>query len=390
MALYWPEEKVALDIIDDPYRRPFEGDDTYTVLRVTYADLCDFDSYCKIMQRLCELLGKEVPQMPEWNDKAQLLHEALFSNSPEECNDPLDTFCTLFDKPDWPEGLDDVEILASCESEGEFMQAMAQKDGKHVRGVSIWQGPVPPGSYETLSDATRMSTPEYFFLRKANQLSFAEAVYLGIELCGKYRTSLTQYNKEEGYDFLKNTRTSKAALRHYLHDIRFTKEGKRAKRVLRHVTDDCITPMSAYVYLLLCLPRNRGGYALGRAIPSAAFRTEEGFMPSSSGSFLAYDLCWPKKMVALQYTGNHLLTEKNYNALTTSGMKVVCVTDKDIADPDKFDRFAHKLAKHLDIAIPEPTKGWIAARDKLRRQVKIPTFDHMLLTMKDIEKHKDC
>ena len=63
MALYWPEEKVALDIVDDPYRTPFEGDDSYTVLRVTCADLCDYDSYHKVMERLCELLeaGRPLP-----------------------------------------------------------------------------------------------------------------------------------------------------------------------------------------------------------------------------------------------------------------------------------------------------------------------------------------
>ena len=62
MALYWPEEKVALDIIDDPHRRPFEGDESYTVLRVTCADLCDYESFRKITNKLCDLLDQELPR----------------------------------------------------------------------------------------------------------------------------------------------------------------------------------------------------------------------------------------------------------------------------------------------------------------------------------------
>ena len=45
MALYWPSKKVALDIVDDPGRKPFDGDeDEWTVVRVTCAELEDYGS----------------------------------------------------------------------------------------------------------------------------------------------------------------------------------------------------------------------------------------------------------------------------------------------------------------------------------------------------------
>lgn len=389
MALYWPDEKVALDIVDDPYRRPFNGDESYTVLRVTSSDLCNYDSYRRVMKRLCELLGKETPNMPGWEEKHHLLHDLLFDELPNnhtDCNYPLPDFV---DPPFDTNDLSDIEIIASSDEEAEFMRMVAHGDGKHVRGVSVWEGPVPPGSFEVISDTMRMSTPEYFFLRKANQLAFPEAVCMGMELCGKYRTILTQHNKEDDYDFLKRPRTSKDAIRHYLRDIRETKEGKRAKRVLRYVMDECNSPMSCYLYILLCLPSNRGSYAFERALPSAAFRLEDGFMPDSSGDFLAYDLCWPKKLVALQYTGSDLVTERNYNALATEGMRVVCVSDNDIADPEEFDHLARKLAGLLEAEVPKPTKGWLAARDKLRKQIPIPSYDKMMLTFKSIDAHKN-
>lgn len=386
MALYWHDAKVALDIIDDPARRPFEGDESYTVLRVTRADLCDYESYRKVMNRLCELLGRKAPTMPDWEQRSRALFDALRSCQDASAQD-ADPFGPLMDYfgQDLPT---DVEILASNEDEGELMSSMAHANGRQVRGVSLWDGPVPHDSFIEISPFMRMSTPEYFFLRKANQLPFAEAVSMGMELCGKYGTVLTQYDREEGYDFFQYPRTSKAVLHSYLHEIRNTKEGKRAKRVLRYVADDCTSPMSCYLYVLLCLPRSRGSYGLGRAIPSGAFHTEDGFMPSAHGDFLAYDLCWPKKRVAMQYTGKHPITTRNFEALQTQGMQVVCVNDADLADTDRFDRLVRKLARLLGIALPEPTESWLAMRKKLRKQVGVPAFDHMRLTLSDISKHK--
>ncbi len=384
MALYWPEEKVALDIVDDPYRRPFEGDESYTVLRVTTADLCDYDSYRKVMERLCDLLGREMPTMPDWEEKNRALHALVCEETESDLSEACYPFPDFFGD-DCPSN---IEILATSEDEAAYMKDLAQANGRHVRGVSVWDGPIPDGSFETISGTTRMSTPEYFFLRKSNQLPFAKAIMMGMELCGKYRTLLTQFNRDEGYDLIKTPRTTKDVIKHYLSDIRNTKEGKRARRILRYVEDECSSPMSAYLYLLLCLPRARGSYGLGRAMPSAAFRLGEGFMPGSNGDFLAYDVCWPKKLVAAQYIGDQLLSTRNYEALKVGGVRVVCFGDEDVADPDRFDRLAHKLADLLDISLPETTKSWLEARDKLRHQAEVPDFDHMLLTMHDMTKHK--
>lgn len=390
MALYWPEQKVALDIIDDPYRRPFEGDESYTVIRVTSEELCNFDSYKSIMEHLCMLLGREMPSMPGWEEKNHELHELLFtetmSDLEECCDNPFD-----YDDDDIDElgNLANVEILASSQEEADRMRTVARENGQYVRGVSVWNGPIPRGSFEVISPSARMSTAEYFFFRKANQLPFAKAVALGIELCGKYRTRLTQYDRGDGYDFLKGPRTSQETIRRYLRDARGTKEYKRARKVLRNVRDDCSSPMACYLYLLLCLPSSYGSYGIERALFSSVFDTEDGFMPTAYGSYLAYDLCWPNKHVALQYTASKAPSRRDYKALVAQRMKVVCVTDDDIADPQKFDAVARELADLLEADLPEPTDKWTSARDKLRRTVPMPTFDHMRLVMDDLSQHKD-
>lgn len=82
MALYWPDKKVALDIVDDPGRRPFEGDESeWTVVRVTCAELDNYDSYRRIRELIARLLGGKVPQGADWEQKNRQLHQELFVGS---------------------------------------------------------------------------------------------------------------------------------------------------------------------------------------------------------------------------------------------------------------------------------------------------------------------
>ena len=417
MALYWPKEKVALDIVDDPQRNPFEGDDDYTVLRVTCADLADYESFSRIYQHLASLLGCRAASTKDARDANRALHTMLvnwMSNTGEDLDeesmlgsfpfseggvpsgypfdvpDGDDDSCEegLFDDYVRDRNLDNVEILATSEEEGEAMRLAARSEGRHVRKVSVWEGPVPEGSFEMLSSGMRMSTPEYFFFRKANQLPFAEAVQLGCELCGKYRTSITQYDAGEDYDYLLHTRTSTSLLRSYLRGARGTKECKRARRVLRYVSDNASSPMATFLHLWFCLSRTHGGYGLARSEFSQVYETQDGLAPSSAGPYLAYDLVWPSKRVAVQYVGSHEPSDSEFSALEADFMRIVCVSDKDVKSPARLDRIARRVADLLGTTLPEDNEKWCNTRKRLWRQLEVPTYPHMRLTLPDIETHQ--
>ena len=389
MALYWPDAKVALDIVDDPERIPFEGGDEYTVVRVTCNDLSNYDSFCHIMKRLSNLLGCDLPTDPDWQERNQTLHAMLANWSPLGQEGAA---LTAFSSEDYYTSRDasdyeNIEILASSKDEADLMRAAARQDGKYVRRVSVWDGPVPKGSFEPIGEGIRMSTPEYMFFRKANQLSFARAVQLGNELCGRFRTSLTRYDAGDDYDYLTVTRTSTKSIRHYLRDAQGTKECKRARKVLSYVADEASSPMASYLHIRMCLPQSQGGYGLGKAKMSCVFEEGEALMPSAEGPYLAYDVAWPNKHVALQYVGKHKPTELQQRALEANGMRVVCVTDSDIQSPDLFDRKARKLAKWLGVSVPDETEKWRSARKRLCRQIPIPDYHDMRTTMKELVEH---
>lgn len=63
MALYWPDKKVALDIVDDPGAAPLAlfGED-WTIIRVTSSELEDHRRFREVMARIATLVGASLPQ----------------------------------------------------------------------------------------------------------------------------------------------------------------------------------------------------------------------------------------------------------------------------------------------------------------------------------------
>jgi hypothetical protein len=81
----------------------------------------------------------------------------------------------------------------------------------------------------------RMSTPEYYFLRRANTDDERTAIAIGDELTGHYRTSLTCHDLDESVIEACKPRTTVTKLRAYLTQIHDTPEGARALNVLELV-----------------------------------------------------------------------------------------------------------------------------------------------------------
>lgn len=85
MSLYWPEANVAIDIIDDPGRRPFDiaSHPDATVIEATCEQLADFDANEEIAHELMRHLGVEPPEDSEdYRTRRRKLHQMLFDTLP--------------------------------------------------------------------------------------------------------------------------------------------------------------------------------------------------------------------------------------------------------------------------------------------------------------------
>ena len=271
-----------------------------------------------------------------------------------------------------------VVVIATDKQSMEDMMHTAQKLNINVEGKKIWNGPIPDNSYEDLGNHVRMSTPEFFFLRKANEVSFLEAVHIGIELCGKHVTKLTMPSIGDEWGFLKQSRTNTLKIREYLAEISDTDAGKNALNVLDYVIDDVSTPFDAYLYMMLHIPKKHGGAGLPMPDVSAAYENDHEFMPPSYGKFLAYDICWRDIRIAIQYVTN--ADKKDITALFADEMLVFIIDKHTMQDTEL-------LKDTLNNAAMCVTGEKNAITDEILGNFEIPKFDNMQLTFGDLFSH---
>lgn len=140
--------------------------------------------------------------------------------------------------------MEHVHVLATSEEEARLMERQVVAEGGNLTRTTIWQGVVPEGSYMDICEGVRMSTPEFFFLRKSNELPFRTAIALGTELCGLYATHLTCSDFPIWYwESIPEQRTNKAKLEAYLLQCPDAPECQRALKVLAEVEDKQYMPM---------------------------------------------------------------------------------------------------------------------------------------------------
>ena len=81
MAMYWHEQKVALDIVDDPFAEHVDESlpDDWRVLRVTCAQVSSLEGSRQIGDTLRTMMGMEpIAKTPEWLAANERLHNSLF------------------------------------------------------------------------------------------------------------------------------------------------------------------------------------------------------------------------------------------------------------------------------------------------------------------------
>ncbi len=85
MALYWPEQGVALEIVDDPQAEPFDraAHPGVRVIQTTCDELADFDRLSRLMARVARELGAaQPPCTPGLPARRRALHEMLMAETP--------------------------------------------------------------------------------------------------------------------------------------------------------------------------------------------------------------------------------------------------------------------------------------------------------------------
>lgn len=152
-------------------------------------------------------------------------------------------------------------------------------EAKHKRNHSatyrcqVWSKPFPPHAiYQLPQSDICAASPAFCYLQMAAKLTLADAIRLGMELCGSHSTlpfatdiepsfKLAERERKNGFTSRPPLITSEY-LRTWIANSGHTRS--RAAVAARYVIDNSRSPGESRLYIMLCLPAKMGGYGLPR------------------------------------------------------------------------------------------------------------------------------
>lgn len=128
-------------------------------------------------------------------------------------------------------------ILALSSAHAHGMTETIELFGGKVRETTIWDGIVPPNSYEPHGNGVRMARPEFFLFRKMATANDVDARTYACEFLGLVATKLTRNDLADGeYIELERPRTTAENMLDYLRPV-VVHDNKDARRVQRLIID---------------------------------------------------------------------------------------------------------------------------------------------------------
>ncbi|WP_294438728.1 hypothetical protein [uncultured Slackia sp.] len=208
-----------------------------------------------------------------------------------------------------------------------------------VRHVNT--SPLPRRAVIQAMPSLFVAAPEFVFLQMASLLSEADAILLGFELCGSYVPDVHDMRGFRIRDPLTNMRRIGA----FLNGCSGQRGVHMARKALAHVVDGSASPMETAMAVMLTFPTRLGGMGFERPELNKEIVTEAGVRK--------IDLLWPRLKFGLEYNGRpyhageqaHERDERRKNAILASGVELMTVYYKDIAQSFYFDQLVSRICK---------------------------------------------
>ena len=291
----------------------------------------------------------------------------------------------------------DVDLLSltglglSSPSVAEPLHVLVSAEAVRGRSKSVlptaWNGGLPKGSFREVNKDTYVSSPEFVFLQMARVLDVVSLIELGMELCGTYRREAL--GGQTTYD--QPALTTPRKLAKFLEEAGQAYGVKVARQALKYVAPNSASPFETIVYLLLCLPRRLGGYALPRPKLNVDIRLGKRGQQHTLRKTSIPDLFWRDANLDLECHGKvHELAERRYEdsmrrkALERMKVEVVELTYEEIKDSELFRATVQRLAKSLGVRLrPRNEYGFLKHEEELRNQLLISGQDEQKLWNED-------
>lgn len=280
-----------------------------------------------------------------------------------------------------PEGFADAERPADVLifNEGERRQSRSVK-------CYAWKTVLPSNAFFN-ARGMYVSSPEFVFVQMANELTVAQLVALGCELCGTYVLLPKGVTHPGALDELPkriSPLTSVSKLSTFVEALGKANGKTKAKRALKYVVDGSRSPMETMLYMLLCLPPLLGGYGIPQPVMNAEIELDDEARAMALRHTCYGDLCWPdaRPPLDIEYHGEvhvgsaHMKSDVGRElAIEHMGWRVVTITSPQVFDPERFDTVARDVASAVRKRLSNPSPKDLLNRGALRHELKQWMFD---------------
>lgn len=243
---------------------------------------------------------------------------------------------------------------------------------------------IPGGAYLDLGNDVFLPTPAFLLLQMATQLDEVGLISLGLELCGYYSkwksadaSSLRSADDEtDGCTFELEPATTAKKLMRFVGRCKGERGYRASINALRWILNNSASPMESATYLLLCLPRRMGGYAL----PQPLFNVKVNVSTSTTTTRRFPDLYWPSHGLDVEYDSDrdHWGLWSRYRdarrtvELVAEKVTVLPLTRMQLMDVTEFHAFATSVRRTLGIRSRTPRPKWYDRRTELRERLLGP------------------
>jgi len=257
-------------------------------------------------------------------------------------------------------------------------EVLVRDKGQRARSKAvqarIWSTPVAATAFRTVRRNIYVSSPEFVFLQLATRLDLPELVALGMELCGTYRRKVrVPHIDSDEIGFTTNYHqamlTTPKRLRGFLDSMRPAPGCGKALKALEYVLPNSASPMETAIYLLLCLPRRLGGYALPQPILNPAIAISKSGQQYTLRKSAKPDLFWKKIRLDLEYNSDEFHEENQRasdsmrrKALEHMGVEVIELTSDELLSVELFHATALRIARRFKKRIRSEHEGGFSER----------------------------
>lgn len=248
--------------------------------------------------------------------------------------------------------------------------------------VRVWREPIAPTGFRKVADGIYVSSPEFVFLQMATRLELPELVALGMELCGTYRRQVRLPHFDTGEDdfitvYQQEPLSSPRRLKGLLDSMKSAPGHMKASKALSYVLPNSASPMETALYLLLCLPRRMGGYALPKPELNPGITFNKAGQRHTLRRSAKPDLYWRDAHLDLEYNSDEFhsandraVDSMRRKALERMNVEVIELTTEELFSTSLFHATALRIALRLHKQIrPEHEGNFIEKRADLRKRL---------------------